>query len=268
MYTLHYIYTYIDNQYCFALFCRRWGSTGQLTRNREEEPVRNWIMSMMTSDDWGCCISNMMIVTTVTNHWSVTGFNVIPSLKRRKPFDTLQTQHNFTRQTSPAAHTIQIYTDSCQRFNTGVHAFTRTVVHWVTDWQQWCIVWHCDRHPANLAFCYHFNGRACTCVHMHHLTLDTAPLGEPQPGQPSAQRWQSCQPEISADTCVNNPLGSHRRPEWPDTKYLLVSVNANLIKFASQKNIYYVSPSGRTGGDMLIHCCPRARGQYIYHIKL
>ncbi len=175
MYTLHYIYTYIDNQYCFALFCRRWGSTGQLTRNREEEPVRNWIMSMMTSDDWGCCISNMMIVTTVTNHWSVTGFNVIPSLKRRKPFDTLQTQHNFTRHTSPAAHTIQIYTDSCQRFNTGVHAFTRTVVHWVTDWQQWCIVWHCDRHPANLAFCYHFNGRACTCTCIiwhwtqHHL---------------------------------------------------------------------------------------------------
>ena len=49
---------------------------------------------------------------------------------------------------------------------------------------------------------------------------------------------------------------------WRDIVFdvwLMISVYSN-----------YVPPSGRTGGGMLIHCCPRPRprGQYIYHIEL
>ncbi len=149
----------------------------------------------MRRTSWTRCI-----VTTATNHWSVTGFNVIPSLKRRKLFDTLQTRHNFNRQTSSTAHTTLYWQ---LRFNTGVHTFSRTVVtavrHHLTDIH---------------LICYH--ALEWQSMYTYHLTL--------VPRHPLVNslvnRWWTW--DIGSDTCVNNPFVSHRRPDQT-REYLLVS---------------------------------------------
>jgi hypothetical protein len=169
-----------------VLFCFYFAEDGGQQVNWQETERRSlWEIGLwawwpvMTSDDWGYCISNMMIVTTVTNHWSVTGFNVIPSLKRRKPFDTLQTRHNFNRQTSPTAHTTLYWQ---LRFNTGVHTFSRTVVHWVTAVRHHLT----DIH----LICYH--ALEWQSMYTYHLTLDTVVTGP----QPSACE-QSCEQMVN-----------------------------------------------------------------------